>query len=111
MNICAGGYAGCHPGTEYPKILDEVVARVRANDVSAVTPNEACSGDVAELAARTGYHYRFAAVIHRCAPLACKSPGAEGSSATPCRPRRRSAPPRTRRSPCSAVWRSGAGCA
>jgi endonuclease/exonuclease/phosphatase family metal-dependent hydrolase len=78
MNVCSSGYAGCYPKTEYPKIVDEVVARVEANDVNAVTLNEACSGDVAEVAALTGYHYRFATVIYRGAPLACKSPEGRG---------------------------------
>ncbi|MGW4114629.1 endonuclease/exonuclease/phosphatase family protein [Actinosynnema sp. NPDC004786] len=78
MNVCASGYAGCYAGTEYPKIVDEVVARIEANDVNAVTLNEACSGDVAEIAARTGYHHRFATVIYRGAPLACKSPEGRG---------------------------------
>ena len=78
MNICASGYAGCYPKTAYPKVIDEVVARIRANDVNAVTLNEACSGDVADIAARTGYHHRFATVLYRGAPLACKSPDGRG---------------------------------
>lgn len=78
MNICASGYAGCYPRTEYPKVVDEVVARIQANDVNAVTLNEACSGDVAGIAERTGYHFRFATVIYRGAPLACKSPEGRG---------------------------------
>ncbi|MBW8707550.1 hypothetical protein MBT84_48735 [Streptomyces sp. MBT84] len=84
MNICSSGYAGCYPGTEYPKILDEVVARIEANHVNAVTLNEACSGDVAEIAARTGFHYRFATVIYngpRCPASRLKE---EASSAMPC---------------------------
>ncbi|MET8631572.1 endonuclease/exonuclease/phosphatase family protein [Streptomyces sp. NPDC004680] len=78
MNICSSGYAGCYPGTEYPKVLDEVVARIEANHVNAVTLNEACSGDVAEIAARTGFHYRFATVIYNGAQLPCKSPEGRG---------------------------------
>jgi hypothetical protein len=78
MNVCASGYAGCYPGTEYPKIVDEVVGRIKGNNVNAVTLNEACSGDVATIAARTGYHYRFATVIYRGAPLACKTPEGRG---------------------------------
>ncbi|MFI9005770.1 endonuclease/exonuclease/phosphatase family protein [Actinosynnema sp. NPDC053489] len=78
MNVCSSGYAGCYAKTEYPKIVDEVVARIEANDVNAVTLNEACSGDVAEIAARTGYHHRFATVIYRGAPLPCKSPEGRG---------------------------------
>lgn len=78
MNLCLSGYAGCYAGTQYPKIVDEVVARIRANDVNAVTLNEACSGDVADIAARTGYHVRFSTVIYRGAPLPCKTPGDRG---------------------------------
>ncbi|GGI99323.1 endonuclease/exonuclease/phosphatase family protein [Streptomyces brasiliensis] len=78
MNVCSSGYAGCYAGTEYPKIVDEVVDRIQADDVNAVTLNEACSGDVADVAARTGYHYRFATVIYRGAPLPCKSPDGRG---------------------------------
>ncbi|PZG20075.1 endonuclease/exonuclease/phosphatase family protein [Nonomuraea aridisoli] len=78
MNICDSGYAGCFARTQYPKVLDEVVERVQADDVNAVTLNEACSGDVAEIARRTGYHYRFATVIYNGAPLACKTPGGRG---------------------------------
>ncbi|MFD7444409.1 endonuclease/exonuclease/phosphatase family protein [Streptomyces sp. NPDC059909] len=78
MNVCSSGVAGCYARTEYPKIVDEVVDRIRANDVNAVTLNEACSGDVADIAARTGYHYRFATVIYRGAPLPCKSPDGRG---------------------------------
>ncbi|GAA5087038.1 hypothetical protein GCM10023259_100510 [Thermocatellispora tengchongensis] len=78
MNVCLSGYAGCYAKTQYPKIVDEVVERIQANDVNAVTLNEACSGDVAEIAARTGYHYRFATVIYRGAPLDCRTPGGRG---------------------------------
>jgi endonuclease/exonuclease/phosphatase family metal-dependent hydrolase len=78
MNLCASGYAGCFARTAYPKILDEVVDRVRTHRVDALTLNEACSGDVAEIAERTGYHYRFAAVVYRGAPLDCKTPTGRG---------------------------------
>ncbi|SDJ03051.1 endonuclease/exonuclease/phosphatase family protein [Nonomuraea jiangxiensis] len=78
MNICDSGYAGCYARTQYPKILDEVVERIKANDVNAVTLNEACSGDVAQIARRTGYHFRFATVIYNGAPLACKTPDGRG---------------------------------
>ncbi|MCX5401161.1 endonuclease/exonuclease/phosphatase family protein [Streptomyces sp. NBC_00102] len=78
MNVCSSGYAGCYARTEYPKVLDEVVERVQAHRVDAVTLNEACSADVAEIAARTGYRYRFATVIYRGAPLDCKTPTGRG---------------------------------
>ncbi|MFI6086065.1 endonuclease/exonuclease/phosphatase family protein [Streptomyces sp. NPDC051217] len=78
MNLCLSGYAGCYSGTEYPKIVDETVARIQANRVNAVTLNEACSEDVAQIAARTGYHFRFATVIYNGAPLSCKTPEGRG---------------------------------
>lgn len=78
MNLCLSGYAGCYDGTQYPKIVDEAVARIQGNDVNAVTLNEACSGDVADIAARTGYHVRFATVVYRGAPLPCKTPDGRG---------------------------------
>ncbi|MFD9006527.1 endonuclease/exonuclease/phosphatase family protein [Streptomyces sp. NPDC059582] len=78
MNVCSSGYAGCYAKTEYPKIVDEVVGRMRANHVDAVTLNEACSGDVATIAERTRFHYRFATVIYKGAPLPCKSPEGRG---------------------------------
>ncbi|MEU6798999.1 endonuclease/exonuclease/phosphatase family protein [Nonomuraea wenchangensis] len=78
MNLCLSGYAGCYAKTQYPKILDETVERIQANDVNAVTLNEACSGDVAQIAERTGYHYRFATIIYNGAPLACKTPAGRG---------------------------------
>jgi hypothetical protein len=78
MNLCLSGAAGCFSGTEYPKIIDETVARIQANDVTAVTLNEACSGDVAEIAERTGYHFRFATVIYSGAPFQCRNPGGRG---------------------------------
>lgn len=78
MNLCLSGYAGCFGGTEYPKVVDEAIDRIRDNDVNAVTLNEACSGDVERIAAETGYHSRFATVIYRGAPLPCKTPEGRG---------------------------------
>lgn len=78
MNLCLSGYAGCFAGTQYPKVVDEAVERIKANDVNAVTLNEACSGDVAAIAERTGYHYRFATVIYNGGPLDCKTPNGRG---------------------------------
>lgn len=78
MNLCLSGYAGCFGGTEYPKVVDEAITRIRDNDVNAVTLNEACSGDVERIAAETGYHSRFATVIYNGAPLPCKTPDGRG---------------------------------
>ncbi|MFE8977747.1 endonuclease/exonuclease/phosphatase family protein [Streptomyces cyaneofuscatus] len=78
MNLCLSGYAGCYGKTQYPKILDETVDRIKANQADAVTLNEACSKDVDQIAKSTGYHSRFATVIYDGAPLACKSSTGRG---------------------------------
>ena len=39
--------------------------RIEANDINAVTQNEASSGDVAWIAEETGYAMRLATVIYR----------------------------------------------
>jgi endonuclease/exonuclease/phosphatase family metal-dependent hydrolase len=44
----------------------------------AVTLTEACSGDVAQIARRTGYNLRFSKVIYYGKPFACIRPGGRG---------------------------------
>lgn len=78
MNLCLSGFAGCFDRTEYPKVVDEAIARIKANRVDAVTLNEACSGDVERIAKRTGFDMRFATVIYDGAPLACRTPEGRG---------------------------------
>jgi endonuclease/exonuclease/phosphatase family metal-dependent hydrolase len=78
MNLCLSGLAGCHGKAAYPAVVDEAVARIREADPDAVTFNEACRGDVARIARRTGYHLRFARVIYRGEPLRCVRPGGRG---------------------------------
>ena len=78
MNLCLSGLAGCYGRTAYPAVVDEAVATIEAQDPEAVTLNEACSGDVDEIAARTGYAVRFATVIYRGAPLPCVKPEGRG---------------------------------
>lgn len=78
MNLCLSGLAGCFGGTEYPKVVDEAIAQIGEADPAAVTLNEACSGDVERIAAKTGYHLRFATVIYNGAPLPCRNPGERG---------------------------------
>jgi len=78
MNLCLSGLAGCYPKTAYPAVLDEAVARIRAAHPDAVTVNEACGGDVAQIARRTGYHLRFSEVIYARQPFACIRPGGRG---------------------------------
>ena len=78
MNLCLSGLAGCYPGTRYPAVVEEAVATIRAVQPRAVTLNEACSGDVERIAARTGMEHRFATVLYRGAPLPCVKPGGRG---------------------------------
>ena len=51
------------------------MARIRAARPDAVTVNEACRGDVARIARRTGYHLRFSRVIYRGEPLPLRPAG------------------------------------
>ena len=78
MNLCLSGAASCFGRTAYPSVVGEAAAQVAEQDAEAVTLNEACSGDVAELARRTGYRMRFSAVRSRGAPVPCVRPGGRG---------------------------------
>jgi endonuclease/exonuclease/phosphatase (EEP) superfamily protein YafD len=78
MNLCLSGLAGCYARVEYPDVLNEAVARIRQAHPDAVTFNEACQGDVARIARRTGYHLRFSAVIYHGKLLPCVKPGGRG---------------------------------
>ena len=62
MNLCLSGFAGCYGKVAYPAGVEEAVARIRDAHPDAVTLNEACRGDVARIARRTGYHLRFSTV-------------------------------------------------
>jgi endonuclease/exonuclease/phosphatase family metal-dependent hydrolase len=78
MNLCLSGLAGCYRGVEYPAVVEEAIARIRDVHPDAVTFNEACRGDVALIARRTGYHLRFSAVIYYGKVLSCVKPGGRG---------------------------------
>jgi hypothetical protein len=78
MNLCLSGQAGCYSGATYRSILDEAVGQIADQDPEAVTLNEACSVDVAEIARRTGYQLSFAAVDYGGAPLPCIDPRGRG---------------------------------
>ena len=54
------------------------MATIVGQDAEAVSLNEACSGDAAEIARRTGYDVRFAPVIYRGAELPCVKPAGRG---------------------------------
>jgi endonuclease/exonuclease/phosphatase family metal-dependent hydrolase len=78
MNLCLSGLAGCYGKAAYPAVAEEAVAQIRAAGPDAVTFNEACRGDVARIARRTGYHLRFSRVIYRGERLRCVRPGGRG---------------------------------
>ena len=78
MNLCLSGLGGCYRKVEYPAGIEEAVARIREAHPDAVTVNEACSGDVALIARRTGYHLRFSRVIYQGKLLPCIHPGSRG---------------------------------
>ena len=78
MNLCLSGIGGCYAKVRYPAGVEDVVARIREIHPDAVSLNEACSGDVALIARRTGYHLRFARVIYRDKLLPCIKPGGRG---------------------------------
>ena len=78
MNLCLSGLAGCYARVQYPAVLREAVARIRQAHPDAVTFNEACGGDVALIARRTGYHVRFSSIIYRGSRLHCVRPGGRG---------------------------------
>jgi endonuclease/exonuclease/phosphatase family metal-dependent hydrolase len=78
MNLCLSGLAGCYAETAYPAVVDEATSRIRMARPDAVTINEACRGDVALIARRTGYHARFSTVMYRGKLLQCVRPGGRG---------------------------------
>ena len=78
MNLCLSGLAGCYRKAAYPAVVQEAVARIREGRPDAVTVNEACRNDVAEIARRAGYHLRFSRVVYLDKPLQCVQPGGRG---------------------------------
>jgi endonuclease/exonuclease/phosphatase family metal-dependent hydrolase len=78
MNLCLSGLAGCYGKAAYPAVVEEAVARIRDARPDAVTFNEACRGDAARIARRTGYHLRFSRVIYGGERLRCVRPGGRG---------------------------------
>jgi endonuclease/exonuclease/phosphatase family metal-dependent hydrolase len=78
MNLCLSGLGECYGKVAYPAVVKEAVTRIRGARPDAVTFNEACGGDAARIARRTGYHLRFSRVIYGGKPLACINPGGRG---------------------------------
>jgi hypothetical protein len=78
MNLCLSGLGGCYGRVDYPAGVEEAVARISAVRPDAATFNETCSGDVALIAQRKGYHLRFSRVIYQGKLLPCVRPGGRG---------------------------------
>lgn len=77
-NLCLSGIGGCYAKVDYPAGVADLIARIRETHPDAVSLNEACSGDVAVIAHRTGYHMRFGRVIYGGRLLPCIKPGGRG---------------------------------
>lgn len=78
MNLCLSGLASCYGRVAYPAVVHEAERRIRDAEPDAVTFNEACQRDVAQIARRTGYHMRFSRVIYLGVRLQCIYPGGRG---------------------------------
>jgi hypothetical protein len=78
MNLCLSGIAGCFGGTQYPKVVDEAVDTISRIKPASVVIVEACSGDAAAIAERTGMYVSFANVLGFGADLPCVKPGGRG---------------------------------
>jgi len=78
MNLCLSGQAGCYERNDHAAVLEEATAQIDDHHPAAVTINEACRRDAAELARRTGYAMSFAAVNYGGAPLPCIEPRGRG---------------------------------
>jgi endonuclease/exonuclease/phosphatase family metal-dependent hydrolase len=78
MNLCLSGLASCYRKTAYPAVVEEAVAWIRSAHPDAVTLNEVCRSDVAQIARRTGYHLRFSRVIYQGERLPCVQPRGRG---------------------------------
>jgi endonuclease/exonuclease/phosphatase (EEP) superfamily protein YafD len=77
-NLCLSGLGGCYRKVNYPEGVEDAVARIRETHPDAVTLNEACGNDVAQIARRTGYHLRFSRVIYGGKLLPCIHPSGRG---------------------------------
>jgi endonuclease/exonuclease/phosphatase family metal-dependent hydrolase len=78
MNLCLSGIAGCFAATRYPKVVDEAVATIQQLEPTSVVIDEACSGDAATIAKRTGMYLSFADVVYFGAELPCRNPVGRG---------------------------------
>ena len=60
------------------ELTDAAAAEIHARHPDAVTFNEACGGDVARIARRTGYHVRFSSIVYFGKRLPCVRPRGRG---------------------------------
>lgn len=78
MNLCLSGLAACYRRVQYPAGVKDTVSQIHRQRPDAATFNEACRGDVALIARRTGYHMQFSRVIYNGKPLPCIRPSGRG---------------------------------
>ena len=78
MNLCLSGRAGCYAPDTHVAVLDEATRVIDDHAPAAVTVNEVCRRDAADLARRTGYDLSFATVDYGGAPLPCIDPEGRG---------------------------------
>ena len=78
MNLCLSGQAGCYSQATHGSVLDEATEEIAGQGPEAVTLNEVCSADAAELARRTGYEVSFTAVAYGGSRLPCIDPRGRG---------------------------------
>ncbi|MDX6299457.1 MAG: hypothetical protein QOF53_671 [Nocardioidaceae bacterium] len=78
MNLCLSGEANCYHRTNHLATVEEAAGQITQQDAQAVTMNEVCSRDATNVARRTGYDVRFAAVLVSHKRLRCVNPGRRG---------------------------------
>jgi endonuclease/exonuclease/phosphatase family metal-dependent hydrolase len=78
LNLCLSGLAGCYRKVDYPAGVKDAADRIRATHPTAVTLNEACSGDAELIARETRYHMSFSPTGYYGSPLPCISPRGRG---------------------------------
>jgi len=78
MNLCLSGIARCVPGTQPAETVAEAIAQVRRVVPDLVVLNEACSKDVARIAAAGRLHVTFSEVAYLGATLPCRHPAGRG---------------------------------
>jgi endonuclease/exonuclease/phosphatase family metal-dependent hydrolase len=78
MNLCLSGDASCYHRNNHLATVEEAAGQIAQQAAQAVTVNEVCSRDATNVARRTGYDVRFAAVLVSHKRLRCANPGGRG---------------------------------